>query len=62
MYPLTGEYLVSTRFFSQRVLRNGDTVLLDSQEVATLQCLTNEGTIYCVDLKPDWREYLSDSL
>lgn len=62
LYPLTGEYLVSTRFFSQRVLRNGDTVLLDSQEVATLQCLTNEGTIYCVDLKPDWREYLSDSL
>ncbi|RKW22796.1 hypothetical protein D8B45_04310, partial [Candidatus Gracilibacteria bacterium] len=51
LYPLEGEYLVSTPYFKNKTFRKGDTLLLDAETEASINNINGKGKIYTVILK-----------
>lgn len=56
VYPLMGEYIVSTSDWNNKVLRQGDALLIDENQWAKIQVLSETGHLYTVTLLPDWAE------
>lgn len=57
LYPLQGEYLVSTELFQRKTFRageGGDSLVLDKNTQLQIESLDQDGKIYCVVLNENW--------